>query len=65
MAASPVRRFLIDGFPRNQDNLDGWICHAGADVDVDFVLFLDCPADVRRRRSGRRLVAARTIAHPR
>lgn len=21
---SPQKRFLIDGFPRNQDNLDGW-----------------------------------------
>lgn len=22
---SPHKRFLIDGFPRNQDNIDGWV----------------------------------------
>lgn len=24
MTDSPHKRFLIDGFPRNQDNIDGW-----------------------------------------
>lgn len=36
-------KFLIDGFPRNQDNLDGWIRQMEAKVNLQFVLFFDCP----------------------
>ncbi|KAF8820567.1 UMP-CMP kinase [Cardiosporidium cionae] len=36
-------RFLIDGFPRNQDNLDEWLRVMANDVDMRFCLFLDCP----------------------
>jgi UMP-CMP kinase len=39
-------KFLIDGFPRNQDNLNGWTKQLGDKVNVKFVLFLDCPHDV-------------------
>lgn len=39
-------KFLIDGFPRNEDNLQGWTRELGDKVDVKFVLFLDCPHDV-------------------
>lgn len=34
--------FLIDGFPRNQDNLDGWERQMGGKADVKFMLFFDC-----------------------
>ena len=50
MQAQPCYRFLIDGFPRNQDNLDGWnaimkdICH------LDTVLFIDCDEKELERR---------------
>ena len=44
MNKSGGNRFLIDGFPRNQDNLEGWI-DAMPDVIVDNVLFLDCDKD--------------------
>ena len=27
LASAPTKNFLIDGFPRNQDNLDGWNTH--------------------------------------
>lgn len=36
-------KFLIDGFPRNQDNLDGWVERMSDKVDLKFVLFFDCP----------------------
>ncbi|KAF4647558.1 cytidine monophosphate (UMP-CMP) kinase 1, cytosolic, partial [Perkinsus olseni] len=39
-------RFLIDGFPRNEDNLDGWERVLGGKVDEKFCLFFDCPEDV-------------------
>lgn len=39
-------KFLIDGFPRNADNLRGWTHELEDKVEVSFVLFLDCPDDV-------------------
>lgn len=39
-------KFLIDGFPRNQDNLDGWIKQMEAKVNLQFVLFFECPDGV-------------------
>ncbi|XP_076001140.1 UMP-CMP kinase [Genypterus blacodes] len=35
-------RFLIDGFPRNEDNLQGWRDVMEERADVKFVLFFDC-----------------------
>lgn len=46
MKASGKENFLIDGFPRNQNNLDGWSTQMGDKVKVHFVLFLDAPEDV-------------------
>nr|XP_017011356.2 UMP-CMP kinase [Drosophila takahashii] len=46
MKASGKSRFLIDGFPRNQDNLDGWNRQMSEKVDMQFVLFFDCSEDV-------------------
>lgn len=41
-------RFLIDGFPRNADNLEGWNKEMDGKADVKFVLFFDCSNEVRR-----------------
>ncbi|KAL2097752.1 hypothetical protein ACEWY4_006959 [Coilia grayii] len=53
-------RFLIDGFPRNQDNLQGWNKDMDGKADVKFVLFFDCSNEVcidrcleRGKSSGR------------
>ncbi|MEE6495444.1 hypothetical protein FKM82_002052 [Ascaphus truei] len=35
-------KFLIDGFPRNDDNLQGWNRTMNGKADVSFVLFFDC-----------------------
>lgn len=40
--------FLIDGFPRNRDNLDGWNKAMGEKVNLKFVLFFDCKEQVKR-----------------
>lgn len=44
-AGSEARGFLVDGFPRNQDNLEGWEHQMNGKADVKFVLFLSCPVD--------------------
>lgn len=53
-------RFLIDGFPRNEDNLQGWDTVMLGKADVKFVLFFDCSNEVcinrcleRGKSSGR------------
>lgn len=45
-------RFLIDGFPRNEDNLQGWNKVMDDNADVKFVLFFDCSTEVRWGASG-------------
>merc|ERR1711881_701936 len=42
MKESEKNDFLIDGFPRNEDNLQGWNEAVGDKVNLRFVLFLDC-----------------------
>ena len=46
MKNSGKTKFLIDGFPRNQDNLDGWERQMADKVDFQFVLFFNCSEDV-------------------
>jgi len=38
--------FLIDGFPRNQDNLNGWQQEMSNKTHIHFVLFLSCPENI-------------------
>lgn len=38
--------FLIDGFPRNKDNLQGWEKDMEGKADVRFILFFDCSNEV-------------------
>ncbi|XP_037537557.1 UMP-CMP kinase [Nematolebias whitei] len=52
--------FLIDGFPRNEDNLRGWNHVMDGQANVKFVLFFDCSTEVcidrcleRGKSSGR------------
>ena len=46
MNKSGSKKFLIDGFPRNRNNLDGWTSKMKDKSDVKFVLFFDCPEEV-------------------
>lgn len=50
MEASGGSKFLIDGFPRNFDNLQGWQREMGDKVNVEGVLFYDCPEEVMQGR---------------
>ena len=44
---SGQQNFLVDGFPRNENNLQGWNKAMSDKADVKFVLFFDCPEEVR------------------
>ena len=46
---SNAHRFLVDGFPRNWDNVHGWERHM-KDIAVDGVLFLDVPEEILEAR---------------
>ncbi|XP_068620295.1 UMP-CMP kinase-like [Battus philenor] len=43
-------RFLIDGFPRNKDNLDGWNRVMSDKTKLLFVLFFECPQNLCTER---------------
>ena len=40
-----AKKFLIDGFPRNQDNFDGWERVIGDSVEVPFIVFMEADED--------------------
>ena len=46
MIKSGKENFLIDGFPRNQDNVAGWKQTMDGKVNVQCVLFFDCDEKV-------------------
>ena len=50
MEKSGKTSFLVDGFPRDMDNLKCWEDTMGDISHVQFLLFLDCPQDVMLAR---------------
>ncbi|XP_022119599.1 UMP-CMP kinase-like [Pieris rapae] len=46
MEKSGKSRFLIDGFPRNKDNLEGWERVMSDKTKLLFVLFFECSRDL-------------------
>lgn len=50
MEESGKETFLIDGFPRNQDNLDGWNKEMSDVSEVKSVLFFNCSEDTCVKR---------------
>ncbi|CAI7797836.1 unnamed protein product, partial [Closterium sp. NIES-54] len=48
MKESGNNKFLIDGFPRNNDNRTVFENQTG--IDPEFILFFDCPEDVMVKR---------------
>ena len=51
---SDNKKILVDGYPRNQENMDVWDKVMKDVVDVKAALFFDCPAeDMKRRILGR------------
>lgn len=50
MQNSDKSHFLIDGFPRNKDNLDGWERVMSDKTKLLFVLFFECSVDICTER---------------
>ena len=50
MKENKGNKFLLDGFPRNQDNIDGWNKEVGDTATVKKVLCFDVSEDVMRER---------------
>ncbi|KAF2350063.1 Adenylate kinase/UMP-CMP kinase [Trinorchestia longiramus] len=50
MKNSGKENFLIDGFPRNQDNMQGWNKVMGDKVNLKFVIFFNCTLEVCKER---------------
>ena len=46
MESSGKSKFLVDGFPRNEDNYTGWEKYMGDRSKVGLVLFFECPEEV-------------------
>lgn len=44
------KKFLLDGFPRSQDNLDKWNEECAATCTVNFAMFFECPLDELEKR---------------
>ena len=47
---SDNKKILVDGYPRNQENMDVWDKVMKDVVDVKPALFFDCPAEEMKRR---------------
>lgn len=44
------QRYLIDGFPRNHDNLQGWLAAMPEACELEAVVCVTCPEEVLERR---------------
>ncbi|KAL5266791.1 hypothetical protein ACHWQZ_G003992 [Mnemiopsis leidyi] len=51
MEKVPNGKFLIDGFPRNEDNVAGWDKDMQDKVNLKFVLFYECEEEECLRRA--------------
>ena len=47
---SENKKILVDGYPRNQENMDVWDKVMKDVVDVKAALFFDCPAEEMKKR---------------
>jgi len=54
MTKSEKNNFLIDGFPRNEDNLQGWNKQMGDKVNLQCVLFFHCSQEICTARCLKR-----------
>jgi len=64
MVGSGQRHFLIDGFPRNLDNFQGWNDHMADCADVQFLLYLHTSEAVMQERILQRAAAAASAGQP-
>ena len=44
------KKFLLDGFPRNQENINEWNKQVGKEAHIQFVLFFDVDKEIMKKR---------------
>jgi UMP-CMP kinase len=55
------KNFLIDGFPRSFNNLDGWVEIFGKEAELPMMLYFECPYDeLEKRIMGRAKYSGRS-----
>lgn len=45
IAQNGIRRYLIDGFPRDDVNLSSWNSIIGSEVDARYLIYFNCPEE--------------------
>lgn len=61
MYSTNSNRYLVDGFPRNWDNIQGWDSCMPDVCDVEAVLFIECPEEeLQKRLLSRGLTSGRS-----
>ncbi len=50
MRTTGRRNFLLDGFPRSLDNMEGWYEIFGRDAELPQMLYFECPYEVLEQR---------------
>ncbi|MCO4745915.1 MAG: nucleoside monophosphate kinase [Proteobacteria bacterium] len=50
MRTTGKKNFLLDGFPRSIDNMEGWLNVYGRDSELPSMLYFECPYDVLEER---------------
>ena len=50
MDKTPDNVFILDGYPRNQDNIDVWEKVIGNSIEVLGCIFLECGEEVMKQR---------------
>lgn len=60
-SSASTSRFLVDGFPRNADNLNGWEQTMSSICEVESMIFLDCgESELERRLLSRGMTSGRS-----
>ena len=61
METTSCNRFLVDGFPRNFDNVQGWNENMQEVCEIEGVMYIDCPeSELEKRLLSRGQVSGRT-----
>ena len=52
---------MIDGFPRNEDNKEGWIEYMEPFTNMPYVIFIECTEETMIKRIHKRASTARLV----
>ena len=50
LKAGPTKKYLLDGFPRSQENMDVWDKIIGKTAEIKFLLYFECSKETMKAR---------------